>query len=289
MTTAQPETRRALLKRGLMGMMSFGAVGGGGAYSYARLIERKHPVVERLRLGLKGLGPAFEGFRIVQISDLHVEPHVNQPLLAKTVSMINDLKPDLVVITGDIITNRSGLTAKLTEPLADLKARVGVMASLGNHDVWHNPKVITTALQNHGIKVHRNTGEALGHQGDQLWIAGLDSVWAGSPRIADSLKGKAKTAPCVMLGHEPDYADTLSKTPGSFLHLAGHTHGGQICWPGGFPIKLPRYGLKYGRGLFEVGNVHLYVNRGIGTVMAKARFACSPEITEFTLESDPRV
>ena len=289
MNASPPESRRSFLKRGLMGMMSLGAVGGGGAYSYGRLIERKQPVVERLRIGLKGLGPAFEGFRIVQISDLHVEPHVNQPLLAKTVSMINDLKPDLVVITGDIITSNEGLAAKLTEPLADLKARVGVMASLGNHDVWNRASVVTQALKNQGIKVHRNTGQALIQQGDRLWIAGLDSVWAGSPRIAESLKGNAKDVPCVMLGHEPDYADTLSRTAGSFLHLAGHTHGGQICWPGGFPIKLPRYGVKYARGYYEVGNVQLYVNRGIGTVMAKARFACSPEITEFTLAGDALV
>lgn len=256
---------------------------GGGAYGYARMIERHHPVIERARVSLKNLGTAFEGFRIVQISDLHVEPNLNPTLLRKTVELINGLQPDLVAITGDFITHNATLAADLTAPLAELKTRTGVFASLGNHDVWNAPRRITEALTHHGIQVLTNSGVELTQDHAQLWVAGIDSAWAGDIDLPAALKGRAKGAPCIMLGHEPDYADELAQRSSNLIQLAGHTHGGQVCLPGGQPLMLPTLGKKYARGLFRVGRISLYVNRGLGTIGPKARFACSPEITEITL------
>lgn len=257
--------------------------GGGGSYAYARMIERHNPVIERVRVPLKNLGNAFEGFRIVQISDLHVEPNFNPTLLRKTVELINGLKPDLIAITGDIITHNARAVAELTSPLAELKANTGVFASLGNHDVWTAPRRIAEALTHHGICVLTNTGVALTQDHTQLWVAGIDSAWAGDINLPAALKGRAKGAPCILLGHEPDYADEVAQRSGNLLQLAGHTHGGQVCLPGGQPLMLPTLGKKYARGLFQVGGISLYVNRGLGTIGPKARFSCSPEITEITL------
>jgi len=125
------------------------------------MIERHRPVVERIRIPLRGLGSAFDGFRIVQISDLHLEPNFDSPLLLKTVGMINELKPDLIAMTGDFITSHAGRVAELTAPLADLKARAGVVASLGNHDVWTSASKVAAALKQHGIRVLQNAGFAL--------------------------------------------------------------------------------------------------------------------------------
>lgn len=257
--------------------------GGGGAYSYGRMIERHRPKVERVSIAMHGLGSAFDGFRIVQISDLHLEPNLDPPLLVKTVEMINALKPDLVAITGDFITHNASRVSELTAPLADLRARCGVVASLGNHDVWTAPRRITEALTNHGMKMLTNVGFDLMQQNETLWIAGLDSVWAGDIDLPRALKGRPRGAPCVLLAHEPDFADELTQRTSNVLQLAGHTHGGQVCIPGGVPVMLPAYGKKYPRGRYEIGHNSLYVNRGLGTIGPKARFACSPEITEITL------
>jgi predicted MPP superfamily phosphohydrolase len=286
MQPVSSSNRRGFLKRFFQAGLWTGVVGSGGSYAYARLIERKHPVIERVKIPLRALGSGFEGFRIVQISDLHVEPHVNTPLLARTVAMVNELKPDLIAITGDIITSTARRLGDLIEPLSELRARVGVFASLGNHDVWNAAKPVVAALHNHGVKVLQNAGFGLTQGRETLWIAGIDSVWAGHPDPLKALRGSPAGAPCVMLGHEPDYADTLaSLSPADVLQLAGHTHGGQVCLPGGIPIHLPKYGVKYAKGHFEIGNVQLYVNRGIGTITTKARFACPPEITEMTLSA----
>lgn len=259
---------------------------GTGAFGYGTLLERHQLSVERLSLSMRGLGTAFDGFRMVQISDLHLEPNTDAGLLGRCVDAINALKPDLIALTGDYITSDASRVTQLMAPLSGLKATAGVVASLGNHDVWTSSRKVSLALYQHGIRLLRNSGLALTRQGESLWIAGLDSVWGGHPDVREGLRGQPKAAPCVILAHEPDYADTLAtQVSSSALQLAGHTHGGQVCIPGGFPIHLPAWGRKYPKGLFQLDHLHLYVNRGLGTIGPKARFACSPEITEITLRS----
>ena len=271
-----------IFTRGLL----FSGVGGSGSYAYGRMIERQRIVVERLEVRLRGLGTAFDGFRIAQISDLHLEPNVDRALLIKGVDMINALKPDLIVLTGDYVTSDASRAAELTAPLAALKAPAGVVFCLGNHDVWTSANRVSTIIHQHGLTPLRNAGFALTRQNEPVWIAGLDSVWGGKPDVSRSLKGRPANAPCILLAHEPDYADTLApQMSAGTLQLAGHTHGGQVCLPGGFPLRLPMWGRKYAKGLFRVGPMQLYVNRGLGTIGPKARFACAPEITEITLRS----
>lgn len=280
-----PITRRSFIRLFTRGLL-FSGISGASAFAYGSFIERRRPTVERIEVRLRGLGSAFDGFRIVQISDLHVEPNVDRDLLTRSVAIINGLKPDLITLTGDYVTHDTTRVAQLTAPLAALTAPAGVIASLGNHDIWTSPSKVSSALRQHGMTVLRNSGLALTKQQDSLWIAGLDSAWAGRPDVAKSLNGRPSSAPTVILSHEPDYVDTLSPhIPGSSLQLAGHTHGGQVCLPGGFPLLLPKWGKKYPKGLFRIGRMQLYVNRGLGTIGPKTRFACSPEITELTLRS----
>lgn len=282
MSVTVTSTRRRFVRR----IFQAGAVmasGGGGAFSYGNQIERHHPVVEKVTLPLRGLGSAWNGCRIVQISDLHMEPIVDQELLRTTVSIINGLKPDVIVLTGDYVTSNSTKVATLAEPLVELKAPGGVYGCLGNHDMFSGRSRITRALQEHKITCLINSGRGLTKQGETLWVAGLDSAWGGSPDIAHALSGSPKNKGTVVLMHEPDNVDNLKHVPVPFLQLSGHTHGGQCCLPGGVPVHLPKWGRNYAKGRFDLGRVQLYVNRGIGCIGVPVRFACPPEITEITL------
>ncbi len=274
--------RRSFLRRLLKTGAAFGAAGS-GAFGYGSLVERNHPVVERLKIAMPGLGPAWEGCRVVQISDLHLEPLHNPELVLRTVAIINSMKPDVIVLTGDYVTHDSRDIMALSAPLAGLKARAGVFAIPGNHDVWNGASRIAGALRHHGITWLRNNGVPLTDKGDTLWIGGMDSIWGGRPHIHEALKDRPGEAPVVLLMHEPDYADHVALASMPLLQLSGHTHGGQVCLPGGHPIQLPSWGRKYSRGLYQVGKVQLYVNRGLGCMDVPVRFACPPEITEFTL------
>ncbi len=281
--TPATTTRRGFVRR-LFQAGAVMATAGGGSIAYGWGIERHRPVVERITVFLPGLGSAWKGFRIVQITDLHLEPLAVPGLLKTTVDMINGLKPDLVVMTGDYITHTAADLVHLAEPLADLKVPGGVFACNGNHDLWAGVSKVSKALGEHGVKYLINSGVGFQRQNDSLWVAGLDSVWGGSPRLTKALAGKPAQAPSVVLMHEPDYADLISRSVQPILQLSGHTHGGQVCLPGGHPLRLPAWGKKYAKGLFNVGNIQLYVSRGIGCLDVPVRFACPPEITEITLD-----
>ena len=280
--SAALSTRRHFVRRVFQAGAAM-ATAGGGAYGYGSQIERHRPVVERITIPLRGLGAAWQGFRIVQISDLHVEPLGDPELLRMTVDTINGLKPEMVVMTGDYVTHDATNLARLVEPLVDLKAPAGVIACIGNHDLMAGTSRVAAALRQHGITYLNNEGLGLTRQNDSLWIAGLDSVWGGSPRLTKALAGKPASAATVVLMHEPDYADMVARSNVPLLQLSGHTHGGQVCLPGGVPVHLPTWGEKYAKGLFQVGPVQLYVNRGIGCISMPVRFSCPPEITEITL------
>lgn len=283
MEIAAPSTRRSFVRR-LFQTGAMMATAGGGAYGYGWEIERHRPVVERITVPLRGLGTAWKGFRIVQITDLHLEPLGVPGLLKTVVDTINGLKPDMVVMTGDYITHDASNLVNLAEPLADLKVPAGIFACNGNHDLWAGVSKVSKALGQHGVKYLVNDGVGFQRQNESLWVAGLDSIWGGSPRLSKALAGSPANAGAVILMHEPDYADLISRTPKPLLQLSGHTHGGQVCLPGGRPLRLPAWGKKYAKGLFDVGNIKLYVNRGIGCLDVPVRFACPPEITEITLD-----
>ena len=120
-----------------------------------------------------------------------------------------------------------------------------------------------------------------------LFVAGLDSFWAGRPSLTDALRDWRPGLPLLLLVHEPDGADKIAPRGIAGLQLSGHTHGGQVCLPGPRPIPLhvPSWGKKYKHGLHRVGALQLYVNRGIGCVGVPLRIGCPPEVTELTLRS----
>lgn len=259
--------------------------GAAGIFTYLILKnELNNPVVERINIPIRNLAPSLAGFCIVQISDIHMWPIVNIHLVRKSVKIINTLQPDLIVITGDFVTRFIRAIYPLAPELGKLQAHHGVFASLGNHDLWVNAEVITHALKTCGVGVLINQGVPIYANGALIWLAGIDDAIAGNPDLNTALNGIPADCPVVLLGHEPDPADEVSLDGRVDLMLTGHSHGGQIRLPLiGSPFKAHQ-AQKYDRGLYNVKDMWLYVNRGLGVITSvPLRLNCPPEISAFTL------
>ena len=262
-----------------------------GGLGYSLLVEPGWLDVVEVTLKLPRLTSSFFGFRIVQISDLHFGGWMNRNRLQRVVRVVLAQEPHLVVVTGDFLighewneTLRAGL-AELVEEMSVLTEKHTTLAVLGNHDYWTNASAVRGALAACGIMELSNEVYSLSNESDQLHIAGVDDVWEEQDQLDVVLDKLPQAGAAILLAHEPDYADRSAGTGRFDLQLSGHTHGGQVVIPFvGAPI-LPYLGRKYPSGLYRVGAMWQYTNRGVGMARLKVRFNCRPEITVFTLES----
>jgi predicted MPP superfamily phosphohydrolase len=243
--------------------------------------------VTRVSVVLPHLPAGMDGFRIAQISDLHLEPFTKPRQIVDVVTACNALRPDLVAMTGDFVTNNAKPAGLLGELLAELRAPCGVFACLGNHDFWCDAPAVEKALREQHIGVLRNETRAIHTDGGVLQLAGMDSRYVGEPNLRATFDRWRAKEPLVVMMHEPDVADDLAAVHVEGLQLAGHTHGGQLRLMRMQPMafRRARWGKKYLAGAYAVGPMQLYVNRGIGTVGVPLRVMCPPEITEITLRS----
>lgn len=246
-----------------------------------------------LEIPLARLPQAFDGFRIVQLSDFHYEERYSAVPIRKAVSAVNDLRPELVVLTGDFVTVplfERALSEKeianSVEPCADLLGRMQPpkYAILGNHDATSHAGRIVRTLEKSNISVLRNRSVPITRGNDRIWLAGIDDLLRGEPDMGQTLSGIPEKEATILLAHEPDFADDASLTPVD-LQLSGHSHGGQIWIPGIGAPWLPTMARLYPRGLRRIRNLTLYTNIGIGTIRAPIRINCPPEITLITLRA----
>lgn len=261
--------------------------------SYASLIEPNRITVKQIELRTPRLPEAFEGLKIAQISDLHYEEFLSADHIRDAVKQINELSPDLVVMTGDFATYplrfHKGLYRAGAEKavpcagiLADLRAPLGRFAVLGNHDASTDPDLIANSMRERGLTVLRNDALAVERDGARIWVAGVDDVLEHMGNIQGTLRKLPRDEMSIMLVHEPDTAREICKH-GVDLQFSGHSHGGQVRFPLlGAPV-LPPLGRKYPLGLYRVRNLQLYTNPGLGVVGLPFRFDCPPEITCFTV------
>jgi hypothetical protein len=281
-------TRRAFLKmalaQGVAGMAALPL-----SYGYATQIEPTWLALDSLELRLPRLSPAFEGYRLVHISDLHADESLEMAHLAEVVGRINALQPDLVAITGDFISLQLWpIFDPYVATLRQLEASDGVVAVLGNHDHWHDPDGVRRLLAQSGIQDLSNRQYSLTRGSDQLHLCGVDDVWEGLDRLELVLADLPDDGAAILLAHEPDFADTSAASGRFDLQLSGHSHGGQVRLPWiGAPI-LPPLAQRYPIGLYQVGTMWQYTTRGIGMVSPKVRFGCRPEITLLTLRAGGR-
>ena len=268
-----------------------------GLALYGGEVERHWIEVTHRDVFLPGLPQAFDGFRVAQLSDIHIDNYTEPFLLRDAVHHINNLNPDAVFLTGDFVTRGllPGILAiasvwqcgSLLQQL-ECPHRYAV---LGNHDVLVNRAAIKEALIESAITVLDNAYLPIERAGARFWLAGVDDPVEGLPdpelAIPQSIRN-VPHEPIVLMCHAPDYVDTLLRLPEGqavSLMLSGHTHGGQVRVPLVGPMVLPPLGRKYVEGWFRFGDLQLYVNRGLGTVGLPVRFNCPPEITLFTLRS----
>jgi len=279
--------------------------GAAGLALYSGEMERHFLEVSRNDVHLPGLHAAFDGMRIAQLSDIHLDLFTESFFLQYAVERINQLNPDAVFLTGDFVSGIKGMhrLPKLERfvqsaawqcagILNKLQCRLRY-AVLGNHDVHVGAPGVIEALTNSGITVLRNEYTPIERGGGRFWLAGLDDVLESDPQpdiaIPETIRNIA-TEPVVLMCHEPDFVDALLKHPTGqavALMLSGHTHGGQIRMPFVGPLALPALGRKYVEGWFRLKNLQLHVNRGLGTVGVPFRFDCPPEISLLTLRTAP--
>ena len=274
-------------RRALLGTAFGGALL--GSIAYARGVEPGDVEVVPISLALSRLDGRFDGYRIAQISDLHVDDWMTPGRVLSLVGLVNAEEPDLVLITGDFATY-SRLRSKirhlpdLVAPLKRLRAPDGSFAVLGNHDHKTNAQVVRRVLAASGVTEMCNTVLTLRRGGASLHLCGVDSALEGVSRPERVLERLPKEGAAILLAHEPDVADEVAATGRFDLQLSGHSHGGQLGLPLlRFPF-LPKLSRKYPVGLYRVGKMFLYTNRGLGA-HPRFRFACRPEITVFTLRA----
>jgi len=255
---------------------------GAGLYSF--LYEPKHISLERHKLPVYNLPLCWEGKKLVLVSDIHRSGVVSLDYISKAFGMINDEKPDIILLAGDYVTVSREYIDSLKTVLPDLKTKIGKagkIAVLGNHDYWTDPKYVTKGLKEGGFHVLVNEKKDLGLPGEKLRILGADDLWCGVKDV-DGLLDMVdlENDAVILLAHNPDifYDKNFGRTP--ITILSGHTHGGQVYLP---IIGAPIVPSKFVRGFFKKGKSLMYVNRGLGLISPPIRFNCPPEITVFTL------
>ena len=259
-----------------------------GLYEYIN-IEKTWFKINKLKLSLRNLNPAFEGMKIVHLSDLHFGSLITVERFSDVVQMVNRQDPDLILITGDIIDHSTPKPRipEYIDELAKLTAALGVFAVLGNHDHWLDADLALWMLEQSGIKELNNRVETLS-QGEALFhLCGLDDYMVGAQDLDSVLDVLPESGCAVLLVHEPDYADFSAATRRFSLQLSGHSHGGQVDIPLYGPPIIPDYARKYPRGLYDVYGMALYTNTGIGMIPPYVRFNCRPEVAVFILERSP--
>lgn len=281
-TPLPPVKRRAFLK--WMGVLGVTAGVGAASVAYGYNVEPNEIQVERVEMMLPRLPGAFDGMTIAQLSDLHLGPYVTEEHLLKAVQMTNELKPDAIVLTGDLVNSSWRYIEPCAEIISRFQAPLGVYAVLGNHDYWVGfLNLMVQSLQKTGITLLRNQAVPITRGRSTLYFVGIDDMWLRLANVQRALDSVPQNACKIALMHEPDFAD-ISAQAEIDLQLSGHSHGGQVRVPFFGPLILPKFGEKYPMGFYRVGNfTRLYTTRGVGLLPPAVRFNCPPEITLLTL------
>lgn len=257
---------------------------GSTVYGWDYLREPAHLHLKQIDVHLPNLPPAFDGYRIVNLTDIHLGPSIAYESVTHAAKMTADLEPDLIVLTGDFVTEFVD-EGPLYTTLRSLSAPDGVWAVMGNHDHWSDVEAVRRIVQQAGVIELRNAHIRIERGCESLYLAGVDDIWEQKHDLAAALDGIPANATTILLAHEPDYADEVAPTNRVALQLSGHSHGGQVAIP---LIEKPvlsefvHLARKYPRGLYQIGSMWLYTSAGLGRSWVP-RVHASPELTEITL------
>ncbi len=262
---------------------------------HALPLNRRWVDIHRQAMPLTNLDPAMTGFKIVQLSDLHYSPVVWRRYLIQYVRWVNELKPDVVVVTGDLITGGYPYAKRIAQILAHLEAPHGVICTLGNHDYSMYGKssraegdrradFLEKCLRDRGLICLRNQTIRLRRGTAQLpiTIVGLDDEWSGHLDADAGFTGVDPSEATICLNHNPANVKELMRYPWQWM-LSGHTHGRQVGSSKLGRKFYPKLYRHYTKGYYAVDDRHLYVNRGL-SYGQRVQDWCRPEITVFKLE-----
>ena len=231
--------------------------------------------VNTYRIPVPNLPPGFNGFTIVQLTDLHHGFGIPISVIDRVIHQVNLLEKDAIVCTGDYIHGGDGSSAIDTvwSRLTSLKAKNGVYSVLGNHDhMFNNTDHSLFWLGKSGQSV-RHGATAIMRGDDRIWIGGAGDIWYDTLGIDEAFRNTPPNECKILLSHNPDAAETKFETRVDLM-IAGHTHGGQIAIPP-FASKLCGFHVR--------GGTHVYISRGIGWYLAPIRINCAPEISVLKL------
>ncbi|MGG3797778.1 metallophosphoesterase [Metabacillus fastidiosus] len=279
-------SRRSFLK-GILSLSFAGLLTAAGGYSYARFIEPSLLDITPITFTHPKIPAGFNGLKIVQFSDTHLSEFYPLSRLEKIVAKINDLGPDLLIFTGDLIDKPNQYRAykQVAPVLRTLSASVGKFAIYGNHDHGgYGTDIYKDIMEESGFNLLKNEVKRITlRDGSMIQIAGIDDLMLGLPNYEKTLGKLNEGLFSILLAHEPDAAIQSKHYPVD-LQLSGHSHGGQIQLPFYGPLITPPFASVYTEGMYDVNQMKVYVNRGLGMTRLPFRFFCKPEITVFTLQ-----
>jgi predicted MPP superfamily phosphohydrolase len=274
------------------------ALAGAAATLGYSFVDREQFIITRRTVPIRGLPPTLHGMTIAQLTDIHHGPWTSLAYVRRIVDTTNALNPDLIALTGDYILYSPTYVRPVTTELTGLRAKIGILGVLGNHD-WSDAGPVTLSeFRRAGLRLidnsrmfispDRQLSRKAPKQG--LCIGGLADLWGGRPDFSHALGGVAHEMPRVLLSHNPDTAEmpvARDRRHRVDLMLSGHTHGGQINIPGiGSPFIPSAYGQKYAYDLVHGPAFRVFVSSGLGTNVIPLRFCRPPEIAVLTLERD---
>lgn len=236
-------------------------------------------------VAVRGLPAAFEGYRIAHLSDLHIGGFTTQATIDAWVEATNAADVDLVVLTGDFVTNGTAFHEAIATAVGRLRARDGVYASMGNHDYFGEGQPLLGLLADAGVAVLRNAGAILRRGVDHMYLAGIDDTWTRRADLEAALRDRPEGARALLLAHDPSTFDEASQLDVDLV-LSGHTHGGQIAMPFfARSVSLSHLAHAYHLGFYTKGASTLYVHPGLGTTGVPIRVGVAPTIAIHRLVS----
>ena len=278
-----PESARAFVLAaggGLAIALGFGSIAWGYVFGQHWL------QVQEVELPLRDVAEPHTNLRIAQITDLHIGPMMRATKLRGYVDHLNGLEPDLIVITGDIFDFDPQYVEEGCIELGRLRARYGVLAVLGNHDVYTGADVVVAGLRKHtGIRVLRDEWVMLDIEGEALCVAGIEDPgtgWTERHAEHEALERIARALPTgvprLLLAHRPSWFAHAARV-GFPVVLTGHTHGGQLRLPFARNFNASRVIAHWTAGRFDRNGSTLYVSRGLGVAGLPVRLNCPREIS----------